>query len=218
MRKTVAEIRRVLLRCECSDTLAAHPQKEILRALNMLTHDGNEVVRQRACRELAQRIVRRDSMKIETFIRRLLWRLNPESGDYPIGVPELLGEIGNRSPEKISGAIPAMLYYLEDETLRPGLLQAAGRIGQRAPRLVAEYIEQIAGLLHDPDPRTAANAAVALLRIGEPRAREKLQQIRNDPRVVALCCRKGIRKIKLRELIDNFDDAADEACFVAAEQ
>ena len=66
--------------------------REFVRALAMLNHDGDILVRQRACLILGAIVAKAPPERIRNYLRRLLWRMSPESGDYPVGAPD--GVIG----------------------------------------------------------------------------------------------------------------------------
>ncbi len=206
-----AEMVRQLLR-ESGDLsgIKGLSERQLYRALMMLTHDDEDIVRHRACRHLAEIIAHWEPAKIDNLVRRLLWRLNPESGDHPVGLPELLGEIGNRAPKEIRSFVSVILYYLDDEKLLPGLLQAAGRIGEKLPQVLEEYVGEISRLLKHKDPLIAGNAALALHRIGSNAAGEALQTLHDDTREIELMCGDDSRPVKLCEFAkEDFRYASD---------
>ena len=193
-------------------------QGALIHTLLMLTHDPDELVRQRTCWELGIIISRQEPAKIENRIRRLTWRLNPESGDYPIGLPELLGEIGHRAPQQIRTFVSPLLYYLDDETLQPGLLQAAGRIGENLPDTIAEHVDIISSFLPARNNVLAANAALALKRIGGSQADNALLAINSDTKEVTCFCNGAFRKIMMGDIAELGDDVENDLCFIAGQQ
>jgi len=208
------EMRNLLREGAALDTLEGRSERRVAHGLGMLIGDADDIVRQRACRELGEIISRREPPKIEDAIRRLLWRLNPESGDHPVGVPELLGEIGRRAPKQIESVVSVILYYLDDDKLRPGLLQAAGRIGQRLPGVVAAHVDEIASCLGDKSAVVSANAVLALRRTGGERAEEALRAVEGDAREVGLFCGNELRPVKLSELAAHDCGQTGGLCFV----
>lgn len=193
-------------------------ERQLYRALMMLIHDGEDIVRQSACRHLGEIIAQGEPARIDNLVRRLLWRLNPESGDHPVGLPELLGEIGNRVPKEIKSFVSVILYYLDDEKLLPGLLQAAGRIGEKLPEVLEEYIGEISRLLQHENPIIAGNAALALCRIEGNAAGEALQALNDDTREIELICGDDSRTIKLCELAKEDFKHAIDPCFISSER
>ncbi len=172
-------VRRALLDAVPLDSISGLTRRELKRTLGMLTHDGDTIVKQRACLELGTLISQMPPERIKNYLRRLLWRLSEESGDYPVGTPELFGEIGHRAPREAEDFVGAFLYYLDDETLLPGLLQAAGRIGRQIPETLTPYSEQISAYLTDRNPLIAGNAALALCRMGGDSAERAQRQVTN---------------------------------------
>jgi hypothetical protein len=217
MPKLTDAVRDALQKDEDLSDIKGISERQLYRSLIMLIHDATDIVRQRACRRLAERITRMESAQIELRVRRLLWRLNPESGDYPVGLPELLGEIGNRAPREIESFVSVVLYYLDDEKLLPGLLQAAGRFGQKLPEVLSEYISEIAGLLRHKNTVIAGNAALALRRIGGSEAERALNTLRDDTRKIMFVCGEHARLLELREFADEQFHQTQEECFVASE-
>ncbi len=189
-------------------------ERELVHALTMLTHDDDIVLRQRACTGLGEIVARMPRERIDDFLRRLLWRLNPESGDHPVGVPELIGEIGARAPERIEDFLPAVMSHLADEKLRAGLLQAAGRIGQRSPEAIRPYIERISEYLADENPAVTGNAALALCRIGGVHAERARQALADDVRNVRLFRDDAFMETTLRELVERGGEFFEGFCFV----
>jgi hypothetical protein len=214
MERLIDRLRRVLCENGRLVSLDNVPERNLIHMLTMLTHDTDELVRQRACWELAEIVSRMQPERIETRLRRLTWRLNPESGDYPVGLPELLGEIGNRAPGQIRIFVPHILYYLDDETLRPGLLQAAGRIGENLPETLTEHVEEISACLRDNNPIAAGNAALALRRIGGEKAESVLQIVKTDPRQISLFHGGAFMTIKICDIVEGDFHSTDHLCFI----
>jgi len=214
MAKLMDEVRRLLREGQSMAKLELHSERALLRALLMLMSESDSRVRQRACWELGKTVARMNPAKIEDTIRRLMWRLNPESGDNPVGVPEALGEIGYRAPQQVKPFVSIMMQYLDDEKLRPGLLQAAGRIGQKLPETVRSYIDEFASYLKDADAVISANTALALVRIGGAQAEDALSAIETDSRTVDLFCEGEFRTVALREFAKLSSARGDEPCWV----
>jgi hypothetical protein len=231
MAKSLDMVRRILIEGDAVDTVDLTSERELVRALKMLIYDADQIVRQRACHELGKRLSKMPPDKLDDFIRRLLWRLNPESGDHPIGVPELIGEIGHQSPGRIESFLPSIMSSIEDRGLLPGLLQAAGRIGQKIPGVLLPYTDRISGYLGDNNPTAAGNAVLALCRIygnasggppgelAEGLAKKTGWPDENDSRQIFLFCRSSsgdndIVKMSLRELALHGAECSCTLCFI----
>ncbi len=217
MTKLVDKVRQLLRERAALSASRVSSEHQLVRALIMLINDDDDIVRQRACWELGEAVSRMAPSKIADFIRRLLWRLNPESGDIARGVPEAIGEIGNRAVQHVESFMPSLMQYLEDESLRPGLLQAAGRIGQHSPHSLSPYIDEIAAYLFSEDVAIAGNAALALVRIGGERAGEALRAVENDARQVTLFCDDDFITIKLCEMEKHSRSHADKLCVITSQ-
>ena len=73
------------------------------------------------------------------LLRRLLWALNDESATNGRYAVPALAEIGVRCPTLIEPFVGSMVRLLEDDGLRPALLDALRRIGRAAPGVVVPY-------------------------------------------------------------------------------
>lgn len=210
------QVRQLLEKGDRLDSLQDCSQRQLIRTLNMLISDGDEIVKQRACRELGKIIASLSQDKIQNFLRRLLWRLNPESGDNPVGVPELLGEIVHYAPQQTESFVSPFLYYFGEETLWPGLLQAAGRIGEKLPGIIASYIDEVSAFQRDENTLVAGSAVLALSRINDDRAKYALRLVQNDGREVTLFCGGEFRKTKLSDLASHRCEHQNELCFITS--
>ncbi|GAB4353701.1 MAG: hypothetical protein Kow0099_37920 [Candidatus Abyssubacteria bacterium] len=211
MARWIEEVRERLREGASLDSLGMS-EREMPRTLQMLMHDEDELVKQRACRALGEVVARMEPSKIENIVRRLMWRLNPESGDNPVGVPEALGEIGNRAPQQIAAFVSVMMQYLDDEKLQPGLLQALRRFGQKETGMAIPFVKEVAALVGSENVVVAANAALALRAAGEPGA-EALRAVEHDEREIALFCGNEYRRMKVCELARHACEG--NLCFVS---
>ncbi len=214
MPKLIHEIRSLFLSHGTFEKMQISDRKLIL-ALAMLISDPEELVRQEASWHLGELVAKFETGKQDEYIRRLLWRLNPESGDNPVGVPELVGEIGVRISERVAPFLPAFVQCAGDEKLLPGLLQALGRIGQTAPHAVADYSGMISDALSHAHPVVFGNAALALWRINSSRAGNLL---RDDQRVIRAFCRDAYQSLKVRELAVCDCASLGQLCFISERQ
>jgi hypothetical protein len=214
MTRTIDRVRRLLREGGDIRSIESRSPQELIRTLNMLTHDENDIVRQGACRELAEIVSRSSPDRIKDFARRLLWRMNPESGDHPIGAPELFGEIGYRSPHEIEDFVGAFLFYLDDDKLRAGLLQAAGRIGEKLPEALSLHVDGISSYLRHENPLIAGNAALALSRIGATNAEEALKVSEGDTREITLSCGNKLKKLRICDIHEHRSSCTQDPCFI----
>jgi len=100
--------------------------------------DPDERIRQRAAVALAAAAEARPEHGRD-LLRRLLWALNDESATNGRYAVSALAEIGVRCPDLIGPFVGSMVRLLEDDGLKPLLLQALSRIGRATPAAVAPY-------------------------------------------------------------------------------
>jgi hypothetical protein len=191
-------------------------RRDLIRALTMLVNDSDERIRQRASRELGLIIAKLEPTAIAEFLRRLMWRINPESGDNSFGIPELVGEIGCEAPESIRPFVSVMLQYADDEQLLPGILQALGRIGQKKFDIVNKNLDLISSALTNPDPAVYGNAALALLRINALEMERIVNSFCSDNRKLRIFCNNKYQTVELCELV-HMSDQFEELYFISRE-
>jgi hypothetical protein len=217
MVKGIDEIRRALKSGADIKTRSGLTRHQLIRALLMLINDPDEYVRQKACWCLGSVVAQLERAKKEDFLRRLLWRINPESGDNPHGVPEAIGEIGARSTHEVRPFVPVLALYADDQKLLPGILQALGRIGQQEPQIVEEHLQIIFSALKSEVAAIFGNAALALLRISGTRGDENMILFSDDCRRIRFFCENRYHIINLCDLVKWRNRLAD-SCFVSSEQ
>lgn len=100
--------------------------------------DPDESTRRRAAAALAVAAEARPELGRD-LLRRLVWALNDESATNGRCAVPALAEIGARCPELVEPFVGSMVRLLEDDGLRPALLEALARIGRAAPGVVAPY-------------------------------------------------------------------------------
>jgi hypothetical protein len=183
----------------------------------MLLNDPDEIIAQRASWSLGPVVADSGPDKIENFLRRLMWRVNPESGDNPLGVPEAIGEIGARAFEQVRPFVPVLLQYSDDEQLLPGILQAIGRIGHSSPATIEPHMDFLISTLTDERPSIFGNAALAMLRIDRRRAEEVLAKVEARDRTARIYYNGAYQMIRLREIAQLEDDRLNEFCFISRE-
>ena len=141
--------------------------------------------------EVVAALAETDMAAARTVVRRLLWSLNPESGNMGWGAPEALGEILARHGGLASEFAHLLLAhahgdndcYIEEPVLQRGLLWGLGRLAATRPGLLSarDPAACLLPFLDSPDPAVRGLAArvLGLLRIDA--AREGLAALRDDP-------------------------------------
>lgn len=170
---------------------------------------GDPAVKHRAAEGigiLTARLARTEPESARVIVRRLLWQLNEESGGIGWGVPEALGEILARAPEKFAKDYASILVsyvaseenFLEHGPLRRGALWALTRLAETKPGLAEPAREALTDYLGSDDPAERGLAAHARGRLGN--AEQKLNRLRNDGQAVSLWQGDRIRHTTVAEL------------------
>lgn len=215
MAKLIDEVRRLLRGDGRLDSLSNCERPRLIRTLNMLISDADDIVKQRACRKLGRVITTLPRERMHDFLRRLLWRLNPEAGDNPVGVPELFAEIVYNEPEQNRSFVPPFLFYFDEVSLWSGMLQASGRIGEQLPDVLVSYLDEISPFQRNNDVIVASNAVLALRRIGGDKAEKALRLAEHDVREVKLYCGGKYNKVSLSDLASHECKRQNNLCFIA---
>lgn len=168
--------------------MAAGKDKKIVRHLQRLLYSGDDLLRSRAADILgnvSSVIARRDPGAISNLLQILLNSLStPGSAGW--GSIDAAGEIIGRSPDLFAGFIPAMYQFLGDESLRPGILRALGRISMGRPDLIRNLSFRVMPLLGKSDPETLGYTAWLLGNLGAREAVSDLEKISGDQREIDL--------------------------------
>lgn len=114
---------------------------------------------------------------VREILRRQLWAMNDESGTASWSAPEAIGEIIYHNPEMFREYISIVVHASEEEIFHRGIAWALGRIAQRRPDLVDQYIPLLREFLSHPKPDVRGHAAWALAQMGGS-ARVALPELR----------------------------------------
>jgi hypothetical protein len=141
------------------DNVVSFVQKDrkTLSLLIRMAYDKETLVGWRSIKavgRIAKKLVGTNHEFLRITMRKLLWSLSDESGGIGWAAPELLGEIVSSDPEGFADIIPLIVevYNIEEQTFRPGVMYALGRIAEVSPELVANYQKEIIRSLVDTDP------------------------------------------------------------------
>lgn len=163
----------------------ARSRCRVLSLLLGLTYSPDETVAWRAVEGLgmaAAAVAERDPEFVRGILRRLLWSLNDESGGIGWKSPQALGAIVAARPDLFREFVPPILalFELEEDTFRPGLLWAVGRIASRDRALVTGAAPSVLASLDHPDPTTRGHACWCAGRLGLASARPRLAALVED--------------------------------------
>jgi len=144
--------------------------------LALLPRGGN--LRWRAAATLGVNIAAlaaRDLESARTFLRRLMWHMNEESGNLGWGIPESMAEALARSPELADEFSHILFSYINDTGRADNFVEhipllrscyhAAGILAATRPDLALPHLENFVRGLESSDPQTQGQAALALLRL-----------------------------------------------------
>jgi hypothetical protein len=166
-----------------------HKPKQGFRILVGLSYDKTDVLSWRAIELigiLAGEFSKKNSEMIRNLAQRLLWMMRDESGNNPWSAPEILGEIVRNDPDGFADVAPVIASFHDEEMLRPGVLRAIFRIGDRRPDLILVDGDFIVPYLRNPDPLVRT---YALLVAGAYQLKEMVTasgDLKNDRSTVTL--------------------------------
>lgn len=112
--------------------------------------------------------------------RRLVWSLAEESGATAFPATEALGAVASASPNNFPDFGRIVLSFIDDPTLRRGVLWSARKIAEKRPDLVWDSIPKLVNLLKDPDPTFRGHAAWALGATRDETIVDELKKIEDD--------------------------------------
>lgn len=133
---------------------------------------------------IASRMSVEEPDTVRELIRRLLWSMNDESGSASWSAPEAIGEIIYGNTPLYQGFIPVVVNASEEEIFQRGILWALGRIAQREPSLVQEFVPLIMEQLGNKNSQVRGYAAWSLGEIGITEAIPILGSMSGDSNIV----------------------------------
>lgn len=183
LRETVRNLLRVR---EYERILAlAERERRLVRTLLSLLYDGDGLTRWRAVTMMGW-LARAEPEKVRPLISRFIWWMNDESGGIGWSSAPAIGEIGRAVPGLVPGAARVVIHYRQERFLIPGVLWATGRLAKTFPEEAAEVVPDLIAFLADEDAAVRGEAALALGRIGDGRARKGLKRVTGDRDRVSL--------------------------------
>jgi hypothetical protein len=132
---------------------------------------------------IAAEIGRDDEEKVRSFLRRLLWLMNDESGGICWYAPEAIAEILFRTPTLIEEYGPILLSFLKEEPFEAGVCLGVARL-LNLTDLPDDFEKRIAGsevvfrqYLENPNPELRAGAVMVLTKLGTELAKETTDRL-----------------------------------------
>ncbi|HBX23009.1 MAG TPA: PBS lyase [Desulfotomaculum sp.] len=154
----------------------------IIRDLQRLIYSGDELLRLRAAETLghaAAVISRRDSGAVAKLLHRLFTALE-DTASSSWGAVDAAGEVIAAVPGIFSGYIPELYKFLGDESLKPRVLRALGRVAETHPKLLPKRPTYFVPFLQDNNPETRGYAAMLLGLLNARETRDDLEKLRED--------------------------------------
>ena len=176
-----------------------------LRLLLPLLHDEDLLIQHRAVEALGLLAAQKapaDLDYLRILIRRLLWTMNDESGNYVRMAPQAIGEILANARPLIGEFRSALFAFIDEDPFRRGLHWACARIAEIEPEALEKYSDRLAQSLGDPDPFVRAYALLALKHIHGTRFLPEIRELSEDRTEIELYdLRTGnLRRITVGEI------------------
>jgi hypothetical protein len=119
-----------------------------MRELRMLLLEPEDLIRWRAIQAIGKVMAvkaGRDLEAVREEVRRLLWSMSDESGNFLPHAPEAIGEILANVPPLIDEFAAVLFSFIEEEPFERGVHWAIARISQIAPRSSPNLYERLTG-------------------------------------------------------------------------
>lgn len=158
------------------------------------------------------RLAEKDLERARTWMRRLMWQLNEESGGIGWGVAETMSEVMARH-EVLAREFAQILIsyiredgnYLEYLPMQKGVLWGIGRLAQAFPELLkscsaAHYVKPF---LHSSDGPLRGLAVRALGWIGDPQSLPWVQKLLDDRTEISIFNGSRLEIRSIRDLAEE---------------
>ncbi len=181
----------------------------VISILFSLLYNEDDIIRWRAVDALGYVVDKLTVTKPELgreIIRRLFWALNDESGGNAKSAPEAIGSIISRQPDVYCDYIPMVLSFLDDDSLRRGVLWTVAQIAQVNSNLVKSYADKILPLVNNKDPEVRIHAVYALGIIKVRLSAEVLEKLQKDESRANIYLGGKLRKMTVRDITARFWD------------
>ncbi len=157
-----------------------------LGQLSTVLFEADPLIRWRAIEAIgliAANIARDDEGKVRSFLRRLLWLMNDESGGICWYAPEAIAEVLFRTPALIEEYGPILLSFLKEEPFEAGVCLGVARL-MNLTDLPDDFETRIADsevvfrqYLENPDPELRASALMVLTKLGIELGTEEINRL-----------------------------------------
>ncbi len=158
-------------------------KKRLISKLISLAYDKQTLICWRAIEAigyLTKEVAETKPEIVRDIVGRLLWMIREESGGIGWSSPEMLGEIVRNSPDKFSDIAPIIVSFIDEEMLAPGVIRAAGRIGEVRPDLVMDAVPVLKSYLNHPDAKLRGLAVWAVGKINSAISKSEIEKLFSD--------------------------------------
>ncbi len=160
-----------------------------MRIIISLTYDKQKILAWRAIEGigiLSKAIAVKNTQEVRNLANRLLWMIRDESGGIGWSSPEMLGEIVKNNPELCADIAPIIISFSFEEPLLPGVLWAAGRVGEAHRELMLPSVEDILPFLEHSSPLIRGLTAWAVGKIGVKNPPATLKKLASDSNSISI--------------------------------
>ena len=142
-------MRELLTRGDCEAVVSlAGRSPGSMRELRTLLLEPEDLIRWRAVQAIGKVMAvkaERDLEGVRDEVRRLLWSMSDESGNFLPHAPEAIGEILANVPTLIDEFAAVLFSFIEEESFERGVHWAIARVSQIAPHASPNLCEGLTG-------------------------------------------------------------------------
>lgn len=172
------------------NNLSLFPPRQVVNPLIQLLNSTEELIKWRAVTALGCIVSDLADKNLESardIMRRLMWRLNSESGGIGWGSAEAMGEIMAQN-ETLANEYASILLsyidtgenYIENENLQKGVLWALGRLAREKPEHLDKGAFLLIPFLDSPDSHLRGLAAWTAYALDSVATNTRLKKMRED--------------------------------------
>jgi hypothetical protein len=174
-----------------------------MRIIISLTYDKKKMITWRAIEGigiLSKAIAAENTQEVRNLVNRLLWMIRDESGGIGWSSPEMLGEIVKNNPELCADIAPIIISFSFEEPLLPGVLWAAGRVGEVHRELMLSSVEDILPFLDHSSPLIRGLTVWAIGKIGIKNPPASLKELTSDNSIISIYDNSTITEMTISDI------------------
>jgi len=163
----------------------ADQESGVAAILMQFFYDPGDILHWRALEGLGH-VAGSHPEQVQKLINRLLYLLNEDSGSNGWGAASALGEIGRHQVSLVKEIIPMFIGFLEEPFSQEPMLWGVGRLAEKHPELLEEFLPIIVPFLTNPKPQLRALAAWCLGKGRYHAAADAIRALQGDEQPVQL--------------------------------